>query len=92
MTRRLNATAKRRVLERDQGLCRYCGKSPATTVDHVIPRSKGGSDSDRNLVGACAPCNTKKRDRTPEDAGMVLLKPGTMLLVKGAEYFGNDHP
>lgn len=92
MTRRLNATTKQRILDRDGGRCRYCGRSGAMTVDHVVPRSKGGSDADRNLVAACGGCNTKKRDRTPEDAGMVLLKPGTILLAKGAQHFGNDHP
>jgi 5-methylcytosine-specific restriction endonuclease McrA len=43
------------------------------TVDHVIPRSLGGHASWENLVAACAPCNRRKGNRRPEDAGMTLL-------------------
>jgi 5-methylcytosine-specific restriction endonuclease McrA len=43
------------------GRCRYCG-DPATAVDHIIPRAQGGTDSVRNLMAACANCNTRKGD------------------------------
>ncbi len=45
---------------------------PWPTVDHVRPRSRGGSDDPENLVTACRPCNTQKGDRTPEEADMAL--------------------
>ncbi|MFT4217291.1 MAG: HNH endonuclease [Micropruina sp.] len=59
------------VLRRDGHACAYCGR-PASTRDHVIPRSRGGPTSWLNLVAACAECNGVKRDRTPEQAGMRL--------------------
>lgn len=60
--------------ERDLGLCRYC-RAPGRTFDHVIPRSRGGSDDITNIVVCCAPCNSRKWARTPEEAGMTLLSP-----------------
>ncbi|ACZ30827.1 HNH endonuclease [Xylanimonas cellulosilytica DSM 15894] len=53
------------------GRCAYCG-GPADTVDHVVPRSRGGDSSWLNLVAACGACNGRKADRTPAEAGMVL--------------------
>ena len=64
--------SRRGVLVRDRHRCAYCG-SRATTVDHVVPRSKGGSDSWLNTVASCAEDNHRKADRTPEQAGMRLL-------------------
>ncbi|WP_433610514.1 HNH endonuclease [Prescottella agglutinans] len=61
------------VLQRDRHRCAYCGTLGARTVDHVQPRSRGGADSYGNLVAACAACNQRKADRTPEEAGMPLL-------------------
>lgn len=60
------------VLNRDGRKCGYCGKL-GTTVDHVTPASRGGRNSWQNTVTACDPCNQRKGDRTPEQAGMVLL-------------------
>lgn len=59
------------VLARDSHECGYCG-ARATTVDHIIPKSKGGPWSWMNLVASCWSCNQHKRDRTPEAAGMIL--------------------
>ncbi len=59
------------VLRRDRGRCAYCG-CVATTMDHVIPRSRGGATSWANAVAACEPCNTRKGSRTPAEAGMPL--------------------
>lgn len=59
------------ILRRDHHRCVYCGRR-ATTVDHVLPRSRGGADTWGNLVAACFACNNRKGDRTPEEAGMVL--------------------
>jgi 5-methylcytosine-specific restriction endonuclease McrA len=61
------------ILRRDRYRCAYCGRGGASTVDHVQPRSRGGGDSYGNLIAACAPCNQRKADRTPEEAGMPLL-------------------
>lgn len=63
--------SKAGVLRRDNYVCAFCGKR-ATTIDHVIPRSKGGLNSWKNTVAACSPCNNKKRDRTPTEAGMPM--------------------
>jgi 5-methylcytosine-specific restriction endonuclease McrA len=62
------------VLRRDAHRCQYCGVRGATTIDHVMPQSRGGKDTWENLVTACGPCNHGKADRTPEEAGMKLLK------------------
>jgi 5-methylcytosine-specific restriction endonuclease McrA len=59
------------VLTRDGYRCAYCG-GHATTVDHVNPRSRGGRNSWLNTVAACAGCNQRKDDRTPEEARMPL--------------------
>lgn len=56
---------------RDGRTCAYCG-GPGDTVDHVLPRSRGGSNNWDNLVCACRPCNNRKADRTPAEAGMRL--------------------
>ncbi|MEV0339313.1 HNH endonuclease [Nocardia sp. NPDC050713] len=60
------------VLRRDAHRCGYCA-GWARTVDHIRPRSRGGPNTWSNLIAACAPCNTLKADRTPEEAGMRLL-------------------
>ena len=61
------------ILERDEYMCAYCGRK-ADTVDHVFPKSKGGDESDENLVACCKRCNMKKNNRTPEEAGMTFWK------------------
>lgn len=66
---------KRNILRRDNYTCQYCGtKEGPMTVDHVIPKHLGGTDSWENLVCACLSCNNKKGYRTPEEAGMKLLR------------------
>lgn len=65
--------SKSGVLRRDGHNCSYCGDNNATTVDHIFPRSRGGKDTWENTCAACQPCNYKKSDRTPEEAGMLLL-------------------
>lgn len=71
--RRRAPWSRRGVLVRDQHRCAYCGRR-ATTVDHVVPRSQGGADSWMNTVASCAVDNHRKADRTPEQAGMPLLR------------------
>ncbi|MCW2504022.1 MAG: nuclease [Actinomycetia bacterium] len=60
------------VLERDRFTCAYCG-GRATTVDHVLPRSRGGGDTWLNTVASCGPCNNAKGSRTPAEAGLRSL-------------------
>lgn len=63
---------RREVLRRDKQTCQYCGSKKRLTLDHVIPRSKGGKHSWDNVVTACERCNSKKGARTPHEAGMFL--------------------
>jgi 5-methylcytosine-specific restriction endonuclease McrA len=74
---RTRAVSRRHVLLRDQYTCQYCGQRfvpKALTLDHVIPRSRGGASSWENLVACCFPCNNHKADRTPSEAGMQLAR------------------
>ncbi len=61
------------VLARDDRRCAFCD-GPASTVDHVLPRSRGGGDTWENTVAACARCNNRKGDRTPAEARMPLRR------------------
>ncbi len=62
---------RRGVLRRDAHRCAYCGKV-ASTIDHVLPRSRGGADSWENLVACCLRCNNVKGDRTPQEMNWEL--------------------
>jgi 5-methylcytosine-specific restriction endonuclease McrA len=61
---------RRAVFARDEWACQYCGAGSDLTVDHVIPRSKGGSSEWENVVACCATCNRRKADRLPHQARM----------------------
>ena len=63
--------SRRGVLRRDGQHCAYCGNN-ATTIDHVLPRSRGGADSWENLVACCLKCNNVKGDRTPSEMNWRL--------------------
>ncbi len=68
--------SRRGVLARDGYTCQYCGTQPGKrnlTVDHVVPRSRGGSKCWENLVAACAPCNRRKGGRLAKEVGMRLV-------------------
>lgn len=65
--------SKRGILDRDYYQCGYCGGS-ANTVDHIHPKSQGGKTTWMNLVACCFRCNQQKKNRTPEQANMKLLK------------------
>ena len=80
---------RRGVLRRDGHRCAYCAKM-ASTIDHVLPRSRGGADSWENLVACCLRCNNVKGDRTPQEMGWELrLVPrppyGAQWTVRGTE-------
>jgi 5-methylcytosine-specific restriction endonuclease McrA len=67
--------SRRTVLARDLHTCQYCGEQPGRTeltLDHVTPRSRGGATTWENVVTACGPCNRRKGNRTPEEAGLKL--------------------
>lgn len=63
------------IFKRDNGLCQYCGTDRDLTLDHLVPRSKGGKSTWNNLVSACKACNAKKGNYTLEEAGLVLKRP-----------------
>ncbi|RTY34463.1 HNH endonuclease [Chlorobium phaeovibrioides] len=66
---------RKNIIRRDAFQCQYCGKTDAPlTIDHIIPRSRGGEDSWENLITACRRCNSKKGSRTPREAGMPIMK------------------
>ncbi|MGI8903960.1 MAG: HNH endonuclease [Solirubrobacteraceae bacterium] len=65
---------RRAVFARDDWTCQYCGARSNLTVDHVVPRCKGGPSSWENIVASCAPCNRRKGSALPRQAGMQLLK------------------
>nr|WP_240731888.1 HNH endonuclease [Egibacter rhizosphaerae] len=67
------ALSRRGVFIRDEHTCQYCGRS-AENVDHVLPRSRGGAHEWENVVASCRRCNSRKKDRTPEEAGMALSR------------------
>jgi 5-methylcytosine-specific restriction endonuclease McrA len=80
---------RRGVLRRDGHRCGYCGKA-ASTIDHVMPRSRGGKDTWENLVACCLRCNNVKGDRTPQEMQWELrLVPqpprGSQWTVRGTE-------
>ena len=63
---------------RDKFTCQYCGiQTHQLTLDHVIPRYRGGEHSWENVVGACVTCNRRKAGRTPDEAHMKLIRPPT---------------
>ena len=68
-----NRVTRDGVLSRDGHTCVYC-VGPADTVDHLLPRSRGGGDTWFNLVAACQSCNGLKGNRTPQEARMVLVR------------------
>jgi len=71
------ALSRKNILMRDRYTCRYCLRTMASaelTLDHVIPRSRSGESAWENLVACCHHCNNRKGNRTPEEAGMRLVR------------------
>lgn len=80
---------RKNILKRERHRCAYCGRGDLPlTIDHIIPKSRGGEDNWENLVAACLPCNIKKRDRTPEEANMQLkvkpYKPNHIMYIRNS--------
>lgn len=65
--------SRRAVFARDNNTCQYCG-GRAESIDHVIPRSRGGGHTWENVVAACRSCNTRKMNRLPSEAGLKLSR------------------
>jgi 5-methylcytosine-specific restriction endonuclease McrA len=84
--RREAAGARRlRIYMRDKFRCQYCGDKKGAsdlTLDHIMPRSRGGDNSPVNIVTACMSCNNRKSNRTPAEARMPLLTSQSALRVK----------
>jgi hypothetical protein len=73
----MNMTLKEKILRRDKYTCRFCGARNRLTIDHILPLSRGGHPTKKaNLVTACTPCNQRKANRTPEEAGMAIISEG----------------
>jgi 5-methylcytosine-specific restriction endonuclease McrA len=65
------------LFRRDDDTCQYCGRQKSKkdlNIDHVFPQSRGGKNSWKNLVVSCIPCNNRKKDKTPKEAGMPLIR------------------
>jgi 5-methylcytosine-specific restriction endonuclease McrA len=72
------ALSRKNILMRDRFTCQYCHHSLSSTeltLDHVIPRSRAGETTWENLVACCHPCNNRKGNRTPDEAGLKLQRP-----------------
>ncbi len=85
--------SRKNVMRRDRFRCQYCGSREKLTVDHVLPKSRGGKDTWENLVTACTPCNNRKGNRTPEEAEMPLVRkpfrPTSVMFIR--DYVGSVH-
>ena len=68
------ALSRRAIFARDDHRCQYCG-GVADSIDHIMPRSRGGEHTWDNVAAACRRCNLSKRDRSPDEAGMRLARP-----------------
>lgn len=65
---------RNRIYKRDGHKCVYCGNGKNLTLDHVVPKSRGGTNEWNNLVTSCFKCNLKKGNKTPEEAKMVMTQ------------------
>ncbi len=70
---RRTTLSRRALFARDDFRCQYCGGF-ADSIDHIVPRSRGGLHEWENVAAACRPCNLRKRDRTPSEASMILAR------------------
>lgn len=81
---------RQNIFKRDGNRCQYCGTPDHLTLDHVIPKSRGGKTNWDNLATACKRCNSRKGDFTPEEAGMPLrqrpFKPSFLMFIR--DFYG----
>ncbi|MFH1760535.1 MAG: HNH endonuclease [bacterium] len=66
--------SRKNIYLRDNHTCQYCGSKKNLTIDHIIPKSKGGTDSWENIIVCCIKCNNKKGDQLPEKSGLKLKR------------------
>jgi 5-methylcytosine-specific restriction endonuclease McrA len=74
---RKKLASKNNILIRDRFVCQYCGKplrSQEVTLDHIVPKSRGGESNWENLAACCPACNVRKGSKLPEEAGLTLIK------------------
>lgn len=80
------ALTRQNLFKRDGGVCQYCGSHRDLTLDHVFPRSRGGTTTWDNLITACKRCNARKGSHTPEEANMPLkykaFKPSFVMFLR----------
>ena len=85
--------SRENVFKRDGFKCQYCGTEKELTLDHLVPKAKGGKTSWNNLVTACKTCNSKKGNYSPEEAGLQLsfrpFRPSYIMYLKGLS--GNNY-
>ncbi len=85
---------RQNLFKRDGNACLYCGSTKDLTLDHVLPKSRGGDSSWTNLATACKKCNSLKGDKTPEEADMPLskepFKPSYVMFVRNFSGFTSD--
>ena len=88
--------SRQTLFQRDNHTCAYCGKvfeRKLLTIDHIVPRAQGGKTTWNNTISACTTCNSKKADRTPEQAGMHLrFKPKKPSWLSPLTNIGPEHP
>jgi 5-methylcytosine-specific restriction endonuclease McrA len=90
---RIPSVSRKEIFRRDRYQCQYCSNKKDLTIDHIIPRSKGGKNTWDNLVTACTACNSRKGDCTPEQVGMKLKtkpKPPMYPLLTFTDNFWNQ--
>jgi 5-methylcytosine-specific restriction endonuclease McrA len=83
--REASSMKRMRIYTRDKYRCQYCGEKKSVnqlTLDHILPRSRGGDNSPVNIVTACVECNNRKSNRTPAEARMPLLTSQSALRIK----------
>jgi len=90
--------SRQNIFKRDNFRCQYCGDTVDLTLDHVVPKAKGGKSTWMNLITACKRCNTRKGDLVPEEAGLEInnhpFKPSYVLFLRDYSGYAHDewHP
>lgn len=87
--------SRKNIMKRDGHHCQYCGSTNDLTIDHIIPKSRGGNDTWENLVTACTRCNHRKGNHTPREASMTLsrepYRPNHIIFLRSTIGHVEDH-
>jgi 5-methylcytosine-specific restriction endonuclease McrA len=85
---------RQNVFKRDGFMCQYCGTRKDLTLDHVVPKARGGKSTWVNLITACKKCNTRKGDYAPEEIGFSLknfpYRPSYVLFLRDFSGYAHD--